>query len=105
MPQFLVCIIKEKQATERCIRTAYHIVYDDRPYTDYETLVSLQLTNGLEIERPLQSRWSCTEMIDIVKDTMADKLMNKIIGNQRQISVIIDEATPVANSCHLIIYL
>ena len=88
----------QREATERCIRTAYHIAYNDRPYTDYETLVSLQLTNGLEIVRTLQSMWSCTKMIDIVKEAMAVKLINEIIGNKRNVSVII------AKLCCLIVY-
>ena len=74
----------QREATERCIGVVYHIAYKDRPYTDYETLVSLQFTNGLEMGRTLQSRWSCTEMIDIVKDAMANKLINEIIGNQKK---------------------
>ena len=95
----------QREATERCIRTAYHIAYEDWGYTDYKTLLRLQLTNGLEMRRALQSRWSCTEMIDIVKDAMADKLINEILGNQRRVSVIVDQATSMAKSCCLIVYL
>ena len=32
----------QRENTERCIRTAYQIVYEDRPYTDYEAPVNLQ---------------------------------------------------------------
>ena len=95
----------QRENTERCIRTAYHVAYEDRPYTDYEARVNLQCLNGLDIGRTLHSRCSCTEMIDTAKETMVESLIKEVVGNQRKVSVIIDEATSVGKSCCLIVYL
>ena len=79
-----------REKTERCMRTAYHIAKEDRPYTDYEALINLQCKNGIYMGRTLHSRWSCTEMIDTAKESMVESLIKEIVGKERKISVIID---------------
>ena len=94
-----------REKTERCMRTAYLIAKEDRPYTDYEALINLQCKNGIYMGRTLHSRWSCTEMIDTAKESMVESLIKEIVGKERKISVIIDEATSFSNSSCLVVYL
>lgn len=51
--------LKESEViTTRMFRTAYYAAKEDRPYSDYETLLQLQKLNGLDTGITLQSRYS-----------------------------------------------
>ena len=45
-----------KAVTEKCLRTAYFVAKEDRPYTDYEAMLDLQERNGIEIGITLHSK-------------------------------------------------
>ena len=53
-------VAQHQSATEKCLRTAYYVAKENRPYSDYENLVKLQQKNGISLEVILHSRWSCT---------------------------------------------
>ena len=75
-----------RELTERCLRTAYFVGYQNRPFTDYPELLTLQNTNRIELGSSLHSRYTCTEMIDCIADTMRRKICNTIKDNDRKIS-------------------
>ena len=56
-------VAQHRSATEKCLRTSYYIAKENRPYLDYENLVTLQQKNGVNLGMTLHSRWSCTEMM------------------------------------------
>ena len=50
---------KHKEVTEKCLRTAYFVAYQNRPLSDYPDLIDLQEKNGVNLGSTLQSRFSC----------------------------------------------
>ena len=95
---------QHKSATEKCLRTAYYVAKENRPDSDYENLVKLQQKNGISLGVTLHSRWSCTEMIDIIATTMRKDLVAEITKNNKKIAIIIDEATSNAKDSCLVVY-
>ena len=53
----------------------------------------------------LHPRWSCTEMIDTIGTTMRQDLVNEIIKNNKNIAIIIDEATSNEKDSCLVVYI
>ena len=84
-------VAQHQSATEKCLRTAYYVAKENRPYSDYENLVKLQQKNGISLGVTLHSRWSCTEMIDIIATTMRKKLIKEITKNNKKIAIIMDD--------------
>ena len=48
---------KHKEGTEKCLRTVYFVVYQNRPLSDYPDLIDLQEKNGVNVGSTLQSRF------------------------------------------------
>ena len=96
---------RSKATTTKCLRTAYYIAKNNRPYTDYETLIDLQETNGVDLGRNLHSHDTCTRMIEVISSTMRRQLCEKIRGSKNGISLIIDESTSLSKRSCLIIYM
>ena len=86
-------VAQNQSTTEKCLRTSYYVTKENRPYLDYENLVTLQQKNGVNLGITLHLRWSCTEMIDTIATTMRQDLVNEITKNNKKIAIIIDEAT------------
>ena len=82
----LKCVAHSRELTERCLSTEYFVGYQNRPFTDYPELLTLQNTNRIELGSSLHSRYTCTEMIDCIADTMRRKICNTIKDNDRKIS-------------------
>lgn len=57
--------LSESDQTKKIFRTAYLIFKNQRPYTDMPKLVDLQVINGVDLGRILQTNVSCTEIIDL----------------------------------------
>ena len=98
-------VAHSRKLTERCLRTAYFVGYENRPYTDYPELITLQSTNGLELGSILHSRYTCTQMIECIAKTMRKKICNSIKNNDRKIAIITDESTSLSKKACLIIYI
>ncbi|CAB3990140.1 Hypothetical predicted protein [Paramuricea clavata] len=97
----LKSVAHSRELTERCLRTAYFIGYQNRPFTDYPDILALQSRNGIELGSILHSSYTLTEMIECIATNMRKKHCSAIRDNERKIAIIIDESTFV--SC-LIIY-
>ena len=98
-------VAQHQSATEKCLRTSYYVAKENRPYLDYENLVTLQQKNGVNLGITLHSRWSCTEMIDTIATTMRQDIVNEITKNNKKIAIIIDEATSNAKDSCLVVYI
>ena len=98
-------VAQHQSATKKCLRTSYYVAKENRPYLDYENLVTIQQENGVNLGMTLHSRWSCTEMIDTIATTMRQDLVNEITKNNKTIAVIIDEATSNATDSCLVVYI
>ena len=61
---------RSRQTTERCLRTAYFVAAQNRPYTDYEELIQLQEVNGLDLGYILHGRTTCRDMVHLIGHEM-----------------------------------
>uniref|UniRef100_A0A8C8SR57 Uncharacterized protein n=2 Tax=Pelusios castaneus TaxID=367368 RepID=A0A8C8SR57_9SAUR len=96
----------QQQYAETCkiFRTAYYIVQNDRPYSDYPDLIILQQLNGVDMGHVLHPN-VCADIIDHISVQMKYNLCSSIISQQYQISVLIDESTSLSKLSCLVIYL
>lgn len=89
----------------RLLVTAYSLAKDNRPYTAFTERTELQEANGVELGKGLHSRHSATAMIDLISESMHEKLCKEIIKEANKISVLLDESTTVSNKSCLVVYL
>ena len=68
---------KHKAVTERCLRTAYFIAYQNQPLSHYPDLFDLQERNGVVLGTTFQSRFSCTEMISGIAQSGVGKRLKE----------------------------
>ena len=98
-------VAQHQSATEKCLRTLCYVAKKNRPYLDFENLVTLQQRNGVNLGMAIHSRWSCTEMIDTITATMRQDLVNETTKNNKKIAIIIHEATSNAKDSCLAVYI
>lgn len=91
--------------TKRIFRTAYTIAKNQRPYTDMQNLVDLQIINGLDMGRILQTNKACSNIIDHITFEMRKKLCLDLLHNKRKICIIVDESTTLSQKSMLVICL
>lgn len=91
--------------TKRIFRTAYTIAKNQRPYTDMPNLVDLQIINGLDMGRILQTNKACSNIIDHITFEMRKKLCLDLLHNKRKICIIVDESTTLSQKSMLVICL
>lgn len=95
----------EIETTEKVFRTAYCIAKNQRPFSDHPKLIDLQIYNGLNMGRILQSDKSCSNIVDHIAIEMRKKVCNEIIHQQRKLCVIVDESTTLSKKTMLVICL
>ena len=61
--------------------------------------------NGVQLGHGLRSRYSSTQIIQLLSNNMRMNVCRRIIDIQSKISIIIDECTTVSTKTTLIIYL
>ena len=96
---------KSELLTEKCIRSAYYVAFYNRPYVDYQHLIQLQQTNGIDMGHILHGRTTCTSMINCIASTMRQSICQFLIKNNRKIGLILDESTSISKKSCLIIYI
>ena len=96
---------RSSKATTKCLRTAYYAAKENRPITDYESLIALQETNEVDIGTTLHGRTTCMSMIKVISDSMKTDVCADIALNKSKISPIVDESTSVSKKSRLILYL
>ena len=95
----------EYEKTMNCMRTAYYVAHQARPFTDHDDLIQLQQANGAEMGSILHSPSCCTEMVKIIAGDMRDNLYKIIREKDAKIALIIDESTTLSQKSTLIVYL
>lgn len=69
----------EIKTTEKVFRTAYCIDKNQRPFSDHPKLIDLQIYNGLNMGRILQSDKSYSNIVDHIAIEMRKKVCSEII--------------------------
>lgn len=97
--------VANEETTIKVFRTAYYIAMKNRPYSDHDDLINLQEINGMDLGNILHSRYSATNIINHIANTMRKQLVSKIVSLNSKLSVLIDESTSLSNKTTLIVYL
>ena len=64
------------QCTARVFRTACYVAKNNKPFTDFESLIDLQEGNSLDMGRVLHSKTIAVNIIDHVSSQMKKKILN-----------------------------
>ena len=91
--------------TTNCLRTAYYVAYQARPFTDHDDLINLQKANGADMGSILHSPSCCTEMVKVIAADMRQHLYKVIRDSDTKIAIIVDESTTLSQKSTLIVYL
>lgn len=97
--------IFEYECTAKVFRTAYYVAKNDKPFTDFESLVDLQEANSVDLGRVLHSKTICADIIEHVSYQMKRELLKMIIESKSKITVLADESTSQGHKSTLIVYL
>lgn len=97
--------LPEFDETCRVFRTAYYIAKQDRPYSDHSDLITLQQLNGLDMDRILHSKTTCTDIIDHIASELRHNLLASLLSQKRCFAVLIDESTSLSRLSCLIVYI
>lgn len=93
------------ESTAKVFRTAYYVAKNNKPFTDFESLIDLQQANSSDLGRVLHSKTVCVDIIDHVSSQMEWGLLDKIIETRSKITVLADESTTVGHKSTLIVFL
>ncbi|KAJ8252839.1 hypothetical protein GJAV_G00206160 [Gymnothorax javanicus] len=93
------------ESTAKVFRTAYYVAENGKPFTDFESLVDLQVANSVDLGRVLHSKTICVDIIEHISSRMKRELLKKMIGNKSKITVMADESTSVGHKSTLIVFL
>ena len=88
------------QSTSRVFRTAYYVAKNNKPYTDFASLIDLQEGNSLDMGRVLHSKTVAVDIIDHVSSRLT-----KIIESRSKINVLGDESTRLGQKSTFIIFI
>ena len=91
------------QSTARVSRTAYYKVKNNKPFTNFESLIDLHEGNSIDMGRVLHSTTVAVDTIGRVSSQMKKNSI-KIIERRSKINVLADECTLVGDKSTLIIF-
>ena len=97
---------KRIQPTCRVFNTVYSLVKQNRPFSDIEDEVELQIKNGVDIGHGLHSRKTAVKIVDHIAKEIKSKVFAKITEQNKKICrpIIIDEASTISSKSVLIIF-
>lgn len=78
------------EATCRPMRIAYHVAYNDRPFSDFEKLVDLEKSNGVNLGIIQHRGAAGLRMNQTMADEMKRRVVSKIQENECYIAVSLD---------------
>ena len=87
---------KHFAATNKIFHIAYKIAKVGRPFTDMPIDCDVQMLNGVELGRTLQSDKSCHDICQHIGNEMRSKLCRLIIESNSKFSILIDESTSIS---------
>lgn len=73
--------------------TTYFIAKTQHPFLDVPKLIDLQVFNGVDMGRVLQTNKCCANIVYHIANEIRVKICNKIILNNRKWCIIVDEST------------
>ena len=95
---------KRIQSTCRVFNTVYSLVKRNRPFSDIEDEVELQIKNGVDMGHGLYSRKTAVKIVDHIAKEIKSEEFAKITEQNKKICIIIDEASTISSKYVLIIF-
>lgn len=75
----------------------------NRPFTDLPYNVDMQICNGINMGRILQSRTACKDITNHLATTMTQNLVQSIINSDSKFGIMIDESSTISKKTALTI--
>lgn len=94
-----------QETTERVFRTAYKQVKLNRPFSDFESEVDVQVLNGMNMGRILHSDKACGNIARHICTEMRKNLCKGILSTNQKFAILIDESTTCSKLPTMIVYL
>uniref|UniRef100_A0A8C0QS39 DUF4371 domain-containing protein n=1 Tax=Chelonoidis abingdonii TaxID=106734 RepID=A0A8C0QS39_CHEAB len=91
--------------TSKIFNIVYSLVKRNRPMSDMEDEVELQIENESDLGNCLHSRFSAIRIVEHIAELIRKQIFSKIIENYSKICIIIDEASTVSSKTVLVILL
>lgn len=79
--------------TEAVFRTANHLAKTNRPFSDHESLIELQESNGVQMGTIVYLRYSATQITKRVANEMQSTVVSSIIVSLSKVAVLIDKSS------------
>ena len=95
---------KRIQCTCRVFNTVYSLVKQNRPFSDIEDEVELQIKNGVNMGYELHSRKTAVKIVDHIAKEIKSEVFAKITEQNKKICIIIDEASIISSKPVLVIF-
>lgn len=95
---------KYLEVTSRIIRTVYILNKLSLPFSDHNSLVSPQQSNGINMGNHHYERSACTMMTNGISMKMHDTLIYHLIESEHTISIIVDDTTDIKNVHYKLVY-
>ena len=86
---------RDREILRVCFNTAYYLVKQERPFSDYPTLLKLQCKNGVKEFQCYKNDRAAAGFTDIVGDIIKESLV-KDLNNARYYSLLTDGSTDAA---------
>ena len=93
--------INQHETTYHIFRTVYRIAKMNQPFSDLKELILLQVENGLDMGRILQSDHACADIVYHISNEMRTKLVKYILHNNNKVGFMIDESTTMSKKSAL----
>ena len=83
---------KDKEILRACFNTAYYLVKQEQPFSDYPGLLNLQYKNGIKEFKSNRNDHVTASFTDVVRDAIKESLV-KELPNARYYSLLMDRRT------------
>ena len=94
---------KRIQSTCRVFNTVYGLVKQNRPFSDIENEVELQIKNEVDMGHGLHSCKTAAKIVDHITKEIKSEVFSKITEQNKKICIIIDEASTISSKSVLIV--
>ncbi|CAM5084859.1 unnamed protein product [Eretmochelys imbricata] len=89
--------------TSKIFNIVCSLVKRNRPMSDMEDEVELQIKNETDLGNGLHSRFSAIRIVEHIAELIRKQIFSKIIENNSKICIIIDEASTISSKTVLVI--
>ena len=95
----------ELDSTKKVLTVEYYCAKKNRPLTEFEALIDLEIKLNVDMGRVLHCRKTGLAIIEQISNQMKHRVVKSIIENGCKISLLIDEATRIGNRETVIIFI